>query len=183
MKEEDTRVDTMGEGSHIPTASTVQAGSGEPITPTSALTLHDHLMSGYATTEVVRFAANRLRRFGETIDALRADLWNIAGTIVAACDSQKEHIASVACMEGSPLVDHARAVIRRYDLRNETAGGGNQQLSDLRGDPGAPRTVNGEARDKSASAEGRKVGPHPARRLSSARVSCISPKVKGERHG
>lgn len=30
-------------------------------------------------------------------------------------------------------------------------GGGNQQGSGLRGDPGAPRTVNGEARDKASS--------------------------------
>ena len=38
-------------------------------------------------------------------------LWNIAGTVVMACDSGKTELAQMACMEGSPLVGESRNVL------------------------------------------------------------------------
>lgn len=148
-EEKVTRVDGLT-ASPLPVTT---AGENEPtqatVSPTSADELHAQLMSGSATTEVVRFAAKRLQRLSHTLDTLRFDLWNVAGSVVAACDSQQEHIASVACMEGSPLVDYARAVIYNYDLRNETTSvGRSQHERELRGDPGAPRTSGDDTRDK-----------------------------------
>jgi hypothetical protein len=49
-------------------------------------------------------------------DQLRRDLWDIAGSVVAACDSGNENIARMACMEGSPLVGESRAVIDAHGL-------------------------------------------------------------------
>lgn len=52
------------------------------------------------------------------IAQLRADLWSIAGSVVAACDSGDTNIAQMACMEGSPLVGESRAVIAAHGLSN-----------------------------------------------------------------
>lgn len=38
-------------------------------------------------------------------------LLDVARTVVAVCDSGKPHIAELACMETSPLVDAARAAV------------------------------------------------------------------------
>ena len=57
----------------------------------------------------------------DLVAALRHALWNLAGSIVAVCESGDEHMARIACSETSPLVDGARDAIERFGLSNETA--------------------------------------------------------------
>jgi len=132
MKEEenDTRVDTMGEGSHIPTASTVQAGSGAPITPNQVSDVL-HELDSYRS--VIRGAFDE----GYAASSNRMPIehaWERSGSRQA-----EWHFAHTRMSVGG--------LVRRLAA---TSDDGHTTGADSAGS-GAPRTVNGGTRDKSPS--------------------------------
>jgi hypothetical protein len=148
-KQTDARVDAMGDGSDSPTASEDVAGSDRPSIPNQVSNVLRELDSyrraiREAFDEGYAASSNRMpiEHAWERSEARQAE-WGFAHTRMS--------VGAVVNGVTSPTWPCGCNAASWCDRHRPAIFGGNQPPSDVRGDPGASRTVNAPARDQSSS--------------------------------